>query len=1184
MKLLLQKLKATYHRYPLITSLSVLILFGATITFATPPTSPYTAGETLDPSCAPGDTNCTATILPDQTGNSGKYLTTDGTTSSWATVSGGITSLNALTGGTQTFATGTSGTDFDISSSGTVHTFNIPTASGSSRGLLSSSDWTTFNSKFDVPVGTTLQYVTGDGTLATSLLGSTGVFLTTYGNNAGNGTSSGTFIGSSAGASATSATSSTFVGSAAGQNATSASLSVFVGHSSGSSASSASSATFIGASSGASATNASQSTFGGAAAGSGATNASNGTFLGYRAGFQATGSSNSNFIGHSAGYTASTATYANFFGTSAGYDADLATLSNFIGYQAGYNADNAANSIFIGIESGKNDTVNNTVSGSSILLGNYTNTGGFSNSILLGSGTSGAPIANTAANQFMLADTITNVRVSGVEYTLPSAQAGGAGYVLSNNGSGVLSWAVDATGGGGGYDQITEPSVQQIQIGDYGVSYDGNYIDILQQNVGTGYTRILASNNALADFRLQTGNPFILFGDVDGIYNGTTITIDDTLEKIILNAPNFQFNGVDYVFPSAQATDTDYVLSNDGSGTLSWVAGSPVSIGTSGDTLYTPGLNAEEGDTINGKNIFLGLESGSGATSAYESVFLGYSAGIDATNAIRSNFFGSFSGQGATDATNSTFMGIYSGNLAVNAENSVFLGGNSGRNATDSSYSNFIGVNAGYGATSASYSNFIGISAGRDAATASNSIFIGTSAGNTDTVDNTLNGQDDSSILIGNFINTGGFSNSILLGSGTSGAPIANTEANQLMIADTITNTRLRGIEYALPSAQATDVDQVLINDGTGVLSWGNPIALVGARNSGAEVSLAQGDNSVVIGTGLKAYSAYEISIGSYNSVYIPVSEETWEPADRLFAIGNGEDNDNKSSALIILKNGLTGIGYDNFETTTETALLQVNGSILQTGATSCSLDADADGEIICTVSDQKLKKDVTDMSYGLSHIMQLHPVGYNFIDTKYGSGPQIGFIAQELEQIIPEVVTDGPDYKSVNYALLTSVITKAVQELNLKLTTLETFSFEDTGGFTERLREFFENAGNGIRKIFVKEIQTDKLCVGTTCVTETQLQQLLNQSGQSGSTPSPEPEVIIEESVPVAEDTPEEEIPIDSSTEEQSSDTNDQPPTEDIPPTEPSETVPTDTPESVPEPSPEPIPDVPVNTGSEGE
>jgi hypothetical protein len=52
-----------------------------------------------------------------------------------------------LTTQVQFFAVGTSGTDFAISSVTDTHTFNLPTASATNRGALSSADWSTFNGK-----------------------------------------------------------------------------------------------------------------------------------------------------------------------------------------------------------------------------------------------------------------------------------------------------------------------------------------------------------------------------------------------------------------------------------------------------------------------------------------------------------------------------------------------------------------------------------------------------------------------------------------------------------------------------------------------------------------------------------------------------------------------------------------------------------------------------------------------------------------------------------------------------------------------------------------------------------------------------------------------------------------------------------------------------------------------------
>jgi hypothetical protein len=75
-----------------------------------------------------------------------------------------MVSLNNLTDQSQFLTTGTSGTNFAIVSSGDTHTFNLPVASASNTGKLSSTDWSTFNGK--VPyTGATANVDLGTNTL-----------------------------------------------------------------------------------------------------------------------------------------------------------------------------------------------------------------------------------------------------------------------------------------------------------------------------------------------------------------------------------------------------------------------------------------------------------------------------------------------------------------------------------------------------------------------------------------------------------------------------------------------------------------------------------------------------------------------------------------------------------------------------------------------------------------------------------------------------------------------------------------------------------------------------------------------------------------------------------------------------------------------------------------------------------
>jgi hypothetical protein len=81
----------------------------------------------------------------------------------------GIGAINGLTAPAQYLVTGTSGTDFNISSATATHTFNLPTASATNRGALSTTDWSTFNNKIGGSlVSGYLTKATGTNTIDTS--------------------------------------------------------------------------------------------------------------------------------------------------------------------------------------------------------------------------------------------------------------------------------------------------------------------------------------------------------------------------------------------------------------------------------------------------------------------------------------------------------------------------------------------------------------------------------------------------------------------------------------------------------------------------------------------------------------------------------------------------------------------------------------------------------------------------------------------------------------------------------------------------------------------------------------------------------------------------------------------------------------------------------------------------------
>ena len=119
-----------------------------------------------------------------------------------------------------------------------------------------------------------------------------------------------------------------------------------------------------------------------------------------------------------------------------------------------------------------------------------------------------------------------------------------------------------------------------------------------------------------------------------------------------------------------------------------------------------------------------------------------------------------------------------------------------------------------------------------------------------------------------------------------------------------------------------------------------------------------------------------------------------------------------------IVHDGGVFLYYDNSE-----KLETVTGGVEITG------DLTATGNVTA-YSDERLKTDVSTIEGALDKVSKLRGVEYTKIDTNEKG---IGVIAQEIEQVLPEVVQDGA-YKSVAYGNVVGVLIEAIKELKAEL------------------------------------------------------------------------------------------------------------------------------------------------------
>lgn len=247
----------------------------------------------------------------------------------------------------------------------------------------------------------------------------------------------------------------------------------------------------------------------------------------------------------------------------------------------------------------------------------------------------------------------------------------------------------------------------------------------------------------------------------------------------------------------------------------------------------------------------------------------------------------------------------------------------------------------------------------------------------------------------------------------------------------------------------------------------------------------------------------------------IAIGHNVYTTADNQIVIGD-------SSNVETLLNGNVGIGniapgyklhVGSNAVTDSTVLLR-----LEDINSTCDFTADAGGPT-CG-SDETLKKNIFNQESNLDKILALRPVTYNWLTDLDDTKIQHGFIAQEVAEIMPELVRDGTWIDGTTKKFLQTggmmpYVVGAIKELDLKV---EDLILEKQNLFSN-LISWFGNTANGIGDFFANRIRTKEICVsdeiGETCITKSQLDQILLTSGtvSSGSFVAPEiipdPEVL---------------------------------------------------------------------------
>lgn len=161
--------------------------------------------------------------------------------------------------------------------------------------------------------------------------------------------------------------------------------------------------------------------------------------------------------------------------------------------------------------------------------------------------------------------------------------------------------------------------------------------------------------------------------------------------------------------------------------------------------------------------------------------------------------------------------------------------------------------------------------------------------------------------------------------------------------------------------------------------------------------SIAEGYLSTAFGLMTQARPFASFVIGQYNDVTTsPEGNTQWVSTDPLFIAGNGISTGTKSNALTLYKNGN----------------MTISGSLTQN-------------------SDLRLKENILPILDATSLVEKINPVYFYFINKNiHPDERQVGLIAQEVKEVIPELVSqDLNGFLSVDYGKMSAILIQAFKE-----------------------------------------------------------------------------------------------------------------------------------------------------------